>query len=295
MNKTTSTTGPVSVGDSVDYTLTVVVSNSKTTGVVTLTDTLGTGLDFSAVTSPGAFTCNAANPLVCTLPAGTVPGTYSVSYRATVNAQASGTVTNAVVPSGPDTPTCGTACGTTTPVTKPGVGYSKSVSTAGPVVVGDMLTYTLTAVVSNSKTTDAVTLTDTLGAGLDFGAVTASGAFTCNAANPLVCTLPAGTVPGTYSLTYTATVNAQASGTVTNAVVGSGGDTPNCVGSCSTSTPLTKPGVGYSKSVSTAGPVAVGDVLTYTLTAVVSNSKTTDTLTLTDTLSNGLDFGAVTA
>ncbi|WP_140725004.1 CshA/CshB family fibrillar adhesin-related protein [Pseudomonas sp. Hp2] len=295
VNKTTSTTGPVAVGDSVDYTLTVVVSNSKTTGVVTLTDTLGTGLDFSAVTSPGAFTCNAANPLVCTLPAGTVPGTYSVSYRATVNAQASGTVTNAVVPSGPDTPTCGTACGTTTPVTKPGVGYSKSVSTAGPVVVGDMLTYTLTAVVSNSKTTDAVTLTDTLGAGLDFGAVTASGAFTCNAANPLVCTLPAGTVPGTYSLTYTARVNAQASGTVTNAVVGSGGDTPNCVGSCSTSTPLTKPGVGYSKSVSTAGPVAVGDVLTYTLTAVVSNSKTTDTLTLTDTLSNGLDFGAVTA
>ncbi|XWO47227.1 DUF11 domain-containing protein [[Pseudomonas] boreopolis] len=295
VNKTTSTTGPVSVGDSVDYTLTVVVSNSKTTGVVTLTDTLGTGLDFSAVTSPGAFTCNAANPLVCTLPAGTVPGTYSVSYRATVNAQASGTVTNAVVPSGPDTPTCGTACGTTTPVTKPGVGYSKSVSTAGPVVVGDMLTYTLTAVVSNSKTTDAVTLTDTLGAGLDFGAVTASGAFTCNAANPLVCTLPAGTVPGTYSLTYTATVNAQASGTVTNAVVGTGGDTPGCTGSCNTNTPVATPSVTVNKATSTTGPVAVGDSVDYTLTVVVSNSKTTGMVTLTDTLGTGLDFGSVTS
>ncbi|KAG1246213.1 hypothetical protein G6F68_014737 [Rhizopus microsporus] len=150
----------------------------------------------SPVSNAGAFTCNAANPLVCTLPAGTVPGTYSLSYTATVNAQASASVRNAVLGSGTDNPSCSANCDTTTPVAAPGVSYAKSVSGTGPVSVGDRLTYTLTTVVTNSRTTDVVTLTDTLGTGLDFGAVTSAGAYSCNAANPLVCTLPAGTRPG---------------------------------------------------------------------------------------------------
>ena len=54
--------------------------------------------------------------------------------------------------------------------------YAKSVNSTGPVSMGDRLTYTLTTVVTNSRTTDVVTLTDTLGTGLDFGAVTTAGA-----------------------------------------------------------------------------------------------------------------------
>ncbi|KAG1388002.1 hypothetical protein G6F58_013569 [Rhizopus delemar] len=74
--------------------------------MVTLTDILGSGLDFSGVSSAGIFTCNGTQPLVCTLPAGTVPGTYSLTYRATVNAQASASVRNAVLGSGTDNPSC---------------------------------------------------------------------------------------------------------------------------------------------------------------------------------------------
>ncbi|HCT25184.1 MAG TPA: hypothetical protein DIW85_03115, partial [Stenotrophomonas sp.] len=67
-------------------------------------------------------------------------------------------------------------------------------------------------------------------------------------ANPLVCTLPAGTVPGSYSLTYTAVVNAQATGQVTNAVLGSGGDNPSCTANCGTSTPVTGSAIDYRKT-----------------------------------------------
>ena len=95
--------------------------------------------------------------------------------------------------------------------------------------VGDVIAYTLTVVVANSQTTDAVVLTDTLGTGLTFGAVTVPGIFVADTSgSPLRFTLPANTTPGTYAVTYTAQVNALASVSVANAVLGSGGDNPTC-------------------------------------------------------------------
>ncbi|HWU29034.1 MAG TPA: isopeptide-forming domain-containing fimbrial protein, partial [Microbacterium sp.] len=289
----------VKVGDTLSYTLTATVADAATTDIVTLTDTPGAGLDFTAVTIAGAFTCNAASPLVCTLPAGTAVGSYSLTYTATVNATASGTVTNAVVGSGGGggNPACSGACDTSTIVTPSTITYGKTTS-ATNAKVGDILTFTLTATVADAATDAIFTLTDTPGAGLDFTAVTSAGAFTCNAASPLVCTLPARTAVGTYSLTYTATVNATASGSVTNAVVGTGGGggNPACAGACDTDTPLVAPEVIFAKTASTAGPVKAGDVITYTLTTTIANSKTTsDVVLLTDTLGTGIDFTAVTS
>jgi len=293
-SKSASPSGPVSVNDTITYTLTTVVANSQTTSVTTLTDTLGTGLTFGAVTNAGAYTCNSSNPLVCTLPVGTVPGTYTVTYTATVNDQAVGTVDNAVVGTNA---TCTTNCGTSTPVTTPSVTYSKSASTTGPVAVGDTVTYTLTATVVNAVTSSDLVLTDTLGTGLDFVAVTNAGAYTCNSSNPLVCTLPVGTVPGTYTVTYTATVNAQAVGTVDNAVVGTGDDAPTCAGTCSTQTPVAAPRVVVSKSSDpgTGAQVQVGQTVRYTLTVEVSASALREALVLVDTPDRGLTLGALPA
>ena len=292
----------VSVGDTLTYAISVTVANARTTEPLTLTDTLGTGLDLGAV-SAGVFSCSGTNPLVCTLSAGTVPGTYTATYTATVNDQATGTVDNAVVGTGDDAPTCAGTCTTETPVTEPLpplVTYTKSAALPSGQTdarVGDTITYTLTTTVVNAVTTSDVVLTDTLGTGLTFGAVTNAGAYTCNSTNPLVCTLPVGTVPGTYTVTYTATVNDQAVGTVDNAVVGTGDDAPTCAGTCSTQTPVAAPRVVVSKSSDpgTGAQVQVGQTVRYTLTVEVSASALREALVLVDTPDRGLTLGALPA
>ncbi|TNF04338.1 MAG: DUF11 domain-containing protein [Sphingomonadales bacterium] len=208
-----------------------------------------------------------------------------------MNATATGSVSNAVVGTGGDSPSCSGSCTTNTPVIAPDVTYAKSVSApANAVKAGDILNYTLVATVTNASTTGVLTLTDTLGAGLDFAAVTDAGAFTCNAASPLICTLPAGTAPGTYSLTYTATVNVQASGSVTNAVVGAGDDAPVCADSCSTDTSVAAPVISLAKAADpTAGQsVQVGQTVHYSLIATVADAATTEPLVLVDTPDPGL-------
>ncbi|MCD9034021.1 DUF11 domain-containing protein, partial [Luteimonas sp. Y-2-2-4F] len=292
----------VSPGDTLTYTLTVTVSNSATTEVLTLVDTLGAGLTFGAVTDVGAFACSGA--LTCTLPAGTLPGSYVLRYTATVDAAATGTVGNVVTASNPPggndpDPVC-TSCATEHEVVATAIVVAKSSDPASgsQVSPGDTLAYTLTVTVSNSATTEVLTLVDTLGAGLTFGAVTDAGAFACTGA--LTCTLPAGTLPGSYALRYTATVDAGATGTVGNVVTASnppGGNDPDPVcTSCATEHEVVATAIVVAKSSDPASgsQVSPGDTLAYTLTVTVSNSATTEVLTLVDTLGAGLTFGAVT-
>src|SRR5690606_38320452 len=260
--KAADTAGPVSVGDEITYTVTVTVANSQLTADLVVTDTLGTGLAFGAVQGNSAeFACTGG--LECTLPAGTVPGTYTVSYTAVVADAAVGTVRNAVVaqggnddPSGPP-PSCAGECEVVTPVAAPVVTYGKAADTAGPVSVGVEITYTVTATVANSQLTADLVVTDTLGTGLAFGEVLGSSAeFACTGG--LECTVPAGTVPGTYRVSYTAVVTDAAVGTARNAVVAQAlhdappSSPPSCAGECEVVTPVAAPVVTYGKAADTA-------------------------------------------
>ncbi|WP_162312931.1 DUF7507 domain-containing protein [Pseudoxanthomonas yeongjuensis] len=304
--KTVNTTGPVAVGDVLTYALTVTVEYATSSSDVVLSDTLGTGLTFNAMTAAGGFTCsNTGNTVTCTLPAGQPPGTYTVGYTVTVNTEATGTVDNAVTGASGDTntpaPTCAGTCTTATPVAPPAVTYAKVADTAGPVRAGDTITYTLTATVSQSQTTAVTTLTDTLGTGLAFGAVSDAGAYTCSGSgNVLTCTLPAGTLPGTYPGVYTATVTNQApaGGTVDNAVTGRSDDPanpPTCAGTCTV--PVTVI-AAVVEVVKTSDPAAgteleVGQTLTYTLMATIANAALNGELVLTDTPETGLTIGTL--
>uniref|UniRef100_UPI000467B434 OmpA family protein n=1 Tax=Luteimonas huabeiensis TaxID=1244513 RepID=UPI000467B434 len=197
-------------------------------------------------------------------------------------------------------PVCA-ACETQHEVVAPAIAVSKTADpgNGAEVRAGDTLVYTLTATVSNSATLDALTLTDTLGAGLSFGEVTDAGAFACTGA--LSCTLPAGTLPGTYALTYTATVNPDATGAVGNVVAasggtGEGGTPPECA-ACSTEHPLAAPRVTIAKHAAPGDgqEVRVGDSIEYTLTVTVENSATLADVRLTDTPGPGLAVGALPA
>ncbi|MDQ8050858.1 OmpA family protein [Luteibacter sp.] len=285
---------PVARGQTITYTLTSTVTGGALARPLTLTDTFGPGLALGAVTAPGSFTCNSATPLVCTLPAGTAAGAYPVSYTVTVGADATNSVHNSVVPSDG---TCD-VCRIDNPLTDPLVTYSKAVVLpAGQTEVrsGDTLTYNLTATVAVAPTTDIVTLTDAVGSGLQFASVTSTTGFTCGAAMPLICTLPAGTALGTYTVSYTAQVTPSASGSVRNAVVGTGGDNPTCTASCNTETPVLTPAVNVNKSAdpSSGAQVERGGVLRYTLTVVVTNAALTSPLVLTDTPDPGLTIGTL--
>ncbi|KAF1712853.1 hypothetical protein CSC73_00760 [Pseudoxanthomonas sacheonensis] len=270
-------------GDTISYTLAVVVANAATTSTLTLTDTLSGD---QTLTGPLPANCaSGAGGLVCTLAAGTQPGSYSFTYSTTVDADATGRLGNNVVPSGTDNPTC-TNCSTEHPVAASVVTVAKTSNPASgaEVAPGDTVTYTVTVTVANSITTDAVTLTDTIS-----GDQVLTGALPAGCAasgGGLVCTLAAGALPGSYSFSYSTRVAADATGTLGNVVVPSGGDGPTCV-DCSTSHTVVATAITVSKTSNPASgtSVSAGDTLAYTLAVTVANSVTTDAVTLTDTIS----------
>ncbi|MEZ5462765.1 MAG: hypothetical protein R3F00_13365 [Dokdonella sp.] len=255
---------------------------------------------------PGTLTAPAVGshdrPTVVVAPTGTVPGTYTFEYTATVDSDATnGTINNVVVPSGggdPD-PSCTTVggCETDHPLGDPVVTVVKSSNPidGATVAAGQTITYTVTAVVANAPLTDVLTLTDTLSVNQTLGTVTA-GSFTCGVVNPLVCTLPIGTVPGSYVLTYDAVVNLDATGTVNNAVVPTGGDNPTCttLTSCDTEHPL-EANVSILKQLTaedgTVGGVAEpGENLTYTITLTNSGGVDETNFGVTDQLDTNTLF-----
>src|SRR5690606_35168231 len=182
-----------------------------TTQVLRLVDTLGAGLTFGAVTDAGDFDCSDA--LTCTLPVGTAPGTHAVTYTATVDTDATGTVGNSVAASngqGIDAPPVCTACTTEHIVAPAEIVVTKGANPApgSTVAPGDTIEYSLTVSVGTSPTSQDLTLTDTLGAGLGFVEVTDAGGFDC--ADALTCVLPAGAAVGDHTVTYTAKVDAGA-------------------------------------------------------------------------------------
>jgi fimbrial isopeptide formation D2 family protein len=198
----------VAAGDSIAYTLTVTVANAATNDAITLTDTLGAGLTLDGALPAG---CSAAGQVVtCVLAAGAAVGTHSFDYSATVDADATGTVGNVVVasvpPGGTDPePDC-TSCETEHPL-QPATSVAKVSDPASGATVspGDSIAYTLTVTVANAATNDAITLTDTLGAGLTLDGALPAG---CSAAGQVVtCVLAAGAAVGTHTFDYTASAS----------------------------------------------------------------------------------------
>jgi len=276
------TSGTVSVGDVLTYTITMTnTGNTTLTGVV---------VNDSKIT-PNTITCPSVAPGgTCVL-----IGNYTVTATDVTTGNVSNTaaVTSPVCPVGSTAAACTTTL--VTPVVAPVVEYFKATNTGGPVSVGDTMTYFLTAVVDNSQLATALVLTDTLSTGLTFGSVTSQapvGSYTVDAgAAPVITfTLPAGTLPGTYTVTYTATVNGDAVEAVTNLVVGNQG---SCQfdNICDTYTPVAAPNVSVVKT----GPasVDVDSSFQYTLTLTNSGGSTTGTnLIVQDQLPAGMQATA---
>ncbi|HSX65048.1 MAG TPA: hypothetical protein VLF15_09980, partial [Pseudoxanthomonas sp.] len=285
----------VEAGDTITYTLTYNVTGGASSEPKLATDQLGAGLTFgavSAISDAGQLSCTSSAPMVCTLAQGAPAGTYTVEYTASVNADATGAVTNTV--SGVD---CASAdgCSTSHDISTTTVQKSANPASGESVTAGETITYTLTFTVAGGVSAEAKVANDQLGAGLTFGAVgtISDAALSCTGDSPLACTLAAGTPAGTYTVQYTATVDAEAVGTVTNTVSGVACTTD---GGCTTSHDLRASVAVIKTALPDVGTeMSVGDTIRYTLTATVEHGTTDNEVRLTDTPGTGLTIGALPA
>lgn len=302
----------VKAGATLTYTLNVAVAKGPTQSDIVLSDQLGAGLTFGEVTDAGSFVHDpVANTF--TLPAGAVDGNYSVSYTVTVDEDSSVSVNNTVTGTGgghpndpdPSVPVCAPdACETVHPVA-PTVLLSKDADpdSGTAVELGDTLTYHITVEVLNGPTQSDVELTDTLGDGLSFEALAGDISPFVEGPTPGTYVLPAQTPTGVYTLSYTATVDQDATTSVDNSVAGTGGGYPTdpsnpgpiCdPGACATEHPI-KFAVLLSKEANPApgSHVKQGDEITYTVHVDVVYSATQSPVVITDELGEGLTYNGV--
>jgi uncharacterized repeat protein (TIGR01451 family) len=222
VTKTTAATS-APIGSTFSYTITVTNNGPDAATNVVMTDTLPASLLFRSITEPTGFDCTTpavgtTGTITCTaltlangvsrqftLVVEVAPGaTGSISNTASVDGDqndgnsGNSTATNGVVVAAPASAslTLTKSTGSTQAITGSTITYTINVSNAGP-----------------SSATNVV-VTDDLPAGLQFLSVTPSQG-TCNAMDPISCTLGTITSGGSATITIQATVTAT-SGTVAN-------------------------------------------------------------------------------
>jgi uncharacterized repeat protein (TIGR01451 family) len=297
---TKSHTGNFTQGQSgATYTLTVTNSGAgSTVGVVTVTDTLPTGLTFASNGGTGWGSCSAVGQVVtCSRntvlgPGGSYP---ALTINVNVASNAPFNVTNSVAVSGGGQ--ANTANDTATdPTTINGVpDLTITKSHTGNFTQGQNgATYTITVTNSGTgATSGAVTVTDTLPAGLTFVSA-APAAWGCSAVGQdVTCSRSDALAAGSSytAITITVNVSATAPASVTNTASVSGGGETNS-GNNSASDPTTINAVADLTVVkSHTGNFTRGSTGVYTLTVTNSGSGiSTGLVTITDTLPAGLSF-----
>ncbi len=300
-----SFSGAFAVGGTGSYLLTVVnVSPGPTTGVITLTDALATGLTFVSGTG-GGFSCSAvAQNVSCTRPAAPVLAagdSAQVTLTVSVDSTAAATVTNQVVSATPGdlNPSNDTGSAPARTVQRPDLTIAKT-HTPSSFVVGQPGTWNLTVTnAGTSATTGVVTLVDSLPANVAFVGTTGGG-WSCTttgvvATGQVVSCTNAGPIPagGNSTLGIQVTPAAGAIGTATNvARVSTPGESSTANNRATDPTPVIgTPDLAVFKSHS--GSFVTGFTGTYTLQVDnVGSSSTTGTITVTDTLPAGLGFSS---
>ena len=284
------------------------IGSSATSGTVTVTDTLPTGLTVTngAVTLSGtnalSWSCTASNNVITCTSSVVIAASGSSTFNLTgiqVGTAAIGSVTNtAAVSGGGETKTNNNAASDPTTVIAPDLTLSKTHT--GNFIVGTPGSYTLT--VSNSgtaSTSGTIMVTDTLPTGLTVpnGTITLSGTnaanWTCTASNNVITCTSTTAVGASGSSTFTLNgiqVSAAAIPSVTNTAAVTGGNDGNTANNSATD-PTTVNGFPDLTIIKThTGNFAQGQTgATYSLTVMNSGTAyTSGTVTVVDTLPTGL-------
>ena len=280
------------------YTLTATNSGGlDTTGTVTLTDTLPSGLTATAIAGTG-WTCDLPT-LTCTR--GDVLASRAsypaIALTVKVAASAAGVLNNSVVVSGGgELITANDSATDLTTIIQLGPDPTIAKSHTGTFIQGQTGTYTIlvTNIGLSALDGSVVTVTDSLPAGLSGNAVSGSG-WSCVIGPPVKCTRTDALASNTSYPAITLNVNV-ANGApvsvVNSATVSGGGETNTLNDSASDPTSIAPPPADLTITKTHTGNFQQGQSFAaYTITVSnVGPSATTGLVSVTDTLPTGLTF-----
>lgn len=284
------------------YTLTATNSGTApTSGTVTVTDTVPTGLTPTAATGTG-WTCNiSGQTITCTRTDALAAGSSypAIALRVNVAANAPTTVTNTANVSGGGEIVTNNNSGSDPTTIDPSADVSLSKTHTGNFTVGQNGTYTLT-VTNNGLSSAAgpITITDTLPTGLTYVSSTGTG-WTCSASGQVVtCTNSSSLASGANSsLTLTVAVGAGAATNVTNVATASSTTTdPNNANNTATDpttvTPLADLSITKTDGQTSTTP---GSPITYTITVTNNGATTVNSVNVTDNVPTSIQNPTFTA
>ena len=199
------------------YTVAVDIAGQPLSEPLVLRDTLDADSGFNGVLVNDGFSIDTAySPATLSLPGGTAPGHYELSYMITVSGNANGTLDSMleVLAGGGDiTPVCD-PCQTSHTVVAPVISVGKTATppSGSAIMAGQAISFSIAVTVQDQPLSSPLMLQDSLGSGLAFDQITGSDpAFDANTSgNPLTFTLPAGIAVGEYVLSYRVLVDAAA-------------------------------------------------------------------------------------
>ncbi len=277
---------PVSVGQLLEYTITVNNAGPDRAAKVVVTDTLPAEVSFVSA----SVECILLGEVECNLNNIKVGESKTVIIAVTVNSEGNGAISN----------TAGVS--SNTPESKPGdeqvtistnvrrtadLSISKSAD-PDPVTLGQILTYTITVDNNGPSAATNVIVTDTLPSEVSFNSASAG----CNNTGVIVCSLGAIPAGGNKSVEILVTVNSEGSGIIANnAVVSS--DTPEANPGDESTTITTSIQETTDLSISKLAnpdPVSVGGVLTYEITVDNKGPSVATNVVVVDNLAAGLTF-----
>jgi uncharacterized repeat protein (TIGR01451 family) len=274
--KTLVTTGPFTIGETINYTLDVHNAGPSIATNIQVTDT-PTNLTITLVSGSG---CAA---LPCTIPSLASGATTTINVTATIVATGAFDNTATATAAEPDSNTADntdSAGNGGTAVASADVSLSKTLDTAGPFLVGQTVSYTIVVGNAGPSTATNIQVTDTP-TGLVITTVSGSG---CAALPCTIASLASG-ANTTINVTavITASFNNAATATATEFDPDSSNNTDN-IGNGGEADPSAD--VSLVKTLTTAGPFSVGATITYTLDVANAGPSTATAIEVTDTPSN---------
>nr|WP_030397233.1 DUF11 domain-containing protein [Kitasatospora purpeofusca] len=296
-------TNPVVPGQQIQWRVTVTNNGPSRARDVIVTDTVPAGVNNAAMTAADGTNCPISGG-TATCPAVEIPAGSSVAWTLTGTLDANATTTpanTATVTGGPDpaTPThTAVASPTNTPSAQANLTVSKALLT-DPVVPGQQIQWRVTVTNNGPSRARNVVVTDTVAAGVNNAAMTASDGTNCPISGS-TATCPTVEIPAGSSMmwTLTGTLDANATVTPTNTVTVTGGPDPatptHTAVASPTNTPSTQADLTVSKALLT-NPVVPGQQIQWRVTVTNNGPSRARDVVVTDTVPTGVTGASMKA